>query len=547
MFVIFITGMNMSIFAQESLSENPRGVYKLIDFVGKGGKTFEPSEEQYKICTDSVTVTLMVKGDNFEFSLRDGKKVFNYTGEEPDTSDPHASRIYESNAQRFSVKWWSHGYYDRPLFPERDWCIEHYETDKFSEAGKAIIDAFMSTDYKDDSNPLIGVWNPVGTVKNIHDEEEVKRVAEETQRRSETSEANVNYCIMTPSLFINSAGGRGKIASVDIRDKDSFQIGSSIRKVTWLSLDTIAVELQQGRTVVWTRANRGQSLFTEMQQPKPSYKSFFLQYLAKEPEAVELLREDADVLKSKFKKMSQYEPLYEKEYIPYALADELSSLYIKSDYWIHMSNVLAEYSRKYFSLADIQQLNAMYEKKQARLACEKLTKVKERMRYEVLPGIILNFVASNGVLMEPIAVDCSENYQKLFDDYFRKSNIEQVMMRSFEVLLEGMDKKDLNKCKKALPVLSSSMRVNIPVLLRNACLDTMTEEDLKELIVIAGSPVGMAASEMNRAFAEDMSHLFTKKETNEVVALMRSNFFGFLRSNTRVETKYNFTPYRSSR
>ena len=62
-------------------TENPRGVYKMTTFTGKVGEMKAPID-QYKICTDSVT--LMVTERAAFFSIVDNDhQVFNYTGSQP--------------------------------------------------------------------------------------------------------------------------------------------------------------------------------------------------------------------------------------------------------------------------------------------------------------------------------------------------------------------------------------------------------------------------------------------------------------------------------
>lgn len=256
---------NINSVVQNNLTMNPRGVYKLMDFVGRGGKTFGAIEDQYKICTDSMTLTLNVADDQFLFIFRDGDKVFDYTGEEPDTLDPHSSRIYDSNIQRFSMKWWSEGYRDRPLFPAGDWCIEHYEAGKFSKKGKEIVEAFMSPEFRDETNPLIGIWHPLGSVMNLQD-----TVAVSTILKRVGTETNAQYCILTPSMLLNSDGKKGYITPVKITNQESLQINDKLRKVTWLSPDMVAIALQTGYTI-WGRATGGKSLIGNM--PRPTNKN----------------------------------------------------------------------------------------------------------------------------------------------------------------------------------------------------------------------------------------------------------------------------------
>jgi len=52
-------------------TENPRGVYKLTGILGKYGRTIKEPFDQYKICTDSVTLMFSVVGDWFRIGKND--------------------------------------------------------------------------------------------------------------------------------------------------------------------------------------------------------------------------------------------------------------------------------------------------------------------------------------------------------------------------------------------------------------------------------------------------------------------------------------------
>ena len=60
-------------------TENPRGIYKMITLTGKMGEIKAPYE-QYKICTDSVTLMVTEQGSHFTI-INNDHQVFNYTGE----------------------------------------------------------------------------------------------------------------------------------------------------------------------------------------------------------------------------------------------------------------------------------------------------------------------------------------------------------------------------------------------------------------------------------------------------------------------------------
>ena len=101
-FTLLLASLTMGSSAQ---TENPRGIYKMMTLTGKMGEVKAPFE-QYKVCTDSIT--LMVSFNAAFFSISDNDhKVFTYTGDQPKDENDKSTLIYDSNADHFSMKWWS--------------------------------------------------------------------------------------------------------------------------------------------------------------------------------------------------------------------------------------------------------------------------------------------------------------------------------------------------------------------------------------------------------------------------------------------------------
>lgn len=218
-------------------TENPRGVYKLITLTDKYGNPIKEPFDQYKICTDSVTLMFTVQGNRFSLGKND-KTLHNYTGEEPDALDAHASRIFNSNAEHFTLKWWS-TYPNHLYFPNNDWCTEYYESGKYSETAKKALDALMSPPALDPKNPLIGTWRLIGMMDELRNtEQEMKRIREKP--------LDGIYTIFTPSYIVAIARNSGSIyPSPNPYNKKVFKVGQTENKITWLSKDLIAVEIHQ--------------------------------------------------------------------------------------------------------------------------------------------------------------------------------------------------------------------------------------------------------------------------------------------------------------
>ena len=217
-------------------TENPRGVYKMTWLEGKQGKVKAPFD-QYKICTDSVTLMMSVQGNQYQIGKNDSN-VFNYTGEAPDANDSTATRIFDSNAEHFTLKWWS----TTPFhlhFPHNDWCTEYYESNQYSENGKKILDALMSPPAHEAKNPLIGTWRLIGFM------DELRNVKKELKRIKEKPMEGI-YTVFTPEYIVALSRSIGLLyPAPNPYNKRVFKVGKDENKITWLSPDLIAVEIHQ--------------------------------------------------------------------------------------------------------------------------------------------------------------------------------------------------------------------------------------------------------------------------------------------------------------
>lgn len=88
----------------------------------------------------------------------------------------HAIRIYDSNAEHFTLKWWSN-FSNHLVFPENDWCTEFYVANSFPEKVKALFDGLTKpAPAADPEHPFYGKWYRITSVAN--DLDKVKEIWE---------------------------------------------------------------------------------------------------------------------------------------------------------------------------------------------------------------------------------------------------------------------------------------------------------------------------------------------------------------------------------
>jgi hypothetical protein len=218
-------------------TENPRGIYKMMTLTGKLGEVKAPYE-QYKVCTDSCT--LMVAFNAAFFSISDNDHtVFNYTGDKPKSENDKSTLIYDSNAEHFTLKWWSQ-YPSHLYFPNNDWCIEKYESGQYSGQARIVFDALTGKAEVDPRNPLTGTWRIIGYVDELRD---IKKGLPKLYEQYPTSKYFNSFMVLSPENVVITTGGRaGGVDKVEYTGKNAYKMGNKTFRVKWLTKDRIAVE-----------------------------------------------------------------------------------------------------------------------------------------------------------------------------------------------------------------------------------------------------------------------------------------------------------------
>ena len=269
-----------------SLTENPRGIYKLMAIKG-GRQDIDPyPHDVYKICTDSVTMRMtMLGGPNKMFRIdHSDPEVLNYTGErsEADKTDKSV-RIFDSNAERFTLKWWSM-LQNSLYYPYNNWGYEYYESGKYSEAAKPIAEVLTSAPARDPNNPLIGTWQYALKMEKIEKTgqdnwiEELKKVDNMKDilayfRQTEPGEPK-QYQVYTPSHFFtmrmldNMKEMMGAYDNVIYNGKESVTApGGEVMEIHWLTDDAFAIKQQMGNKVlyrIWERVTDNDSMLSRI-------------------------------------------------------------------------------------------------------------------------------------------------------------------------------------------------------------------------------------------------------------------------------------------
>ncbi len=226
-------------------TENPRGIYKMTTLTGSQGEIPAPFE-QYKICTDSITLMVAANNQNFNISHND-HVVFNYTGAHHKNDSIKTPLVYDSNADGFKLKWWS-TYRNHKYFPNNDWCIEKYESNKYSLFGKAFFDALTGTYDKDSKNPVIGTWRFFGYVDELRD---VKKALPKMHKDYSRSRYYKSFLVFTPKFMVTLTPRGGHVSVITFQSRNTYLDGTETCRIKKLAKNRIAVEMHNDFHTDW--------------------------------------------------------------------------------------------------------------------------------------------------------------------------------------------------------------------------------------------------------------------------------------------------------
>lgn len=226
-------------------TEKPRGIYKMTTLTGKLGEINAPFE-QYKVCTDSITLMVTEHMNGFNITCND-RQVLNYTGDQPKTEGDKSTLIYDSNTEQFKLKWWS-TYANHLYFPKDDWCIEKYESGKYSDRSKILFDALTGTAEVDAKNPLTGTWRFIGYVDELRD---VKKELPKLHEKYPSSAYFNTFMVFSPGYLTSVFNIGGGVDKVEYEGKKAYKAGNKVYQVKWLSKNRIAIEYRQDYRIDW--------------------------------------------------------------------------------------------------------------------------------------------------------------------------------------------------------------------------------------------------------------------------------------------------------
>lgn len=249
---LFLLGIGNMQAQEEGNKLNPRGVFKLMSVINDQGKETKEPFDQYKICTDSVTLNMQVQGNMFRIAQTDSK-VYDYTGSEPADENDHSTLIFDSSEKGFSSKWWgvngNHAY-----FSSNGWTTEVWRANEYSPKARIIIDALTTPPAADTKNPFIGTWHAIGMMDELRN---VKKEMERIRSEFDSEKSNNPFAVYGKENMVISSG---QVFDVKYEGKNSVSFANNQHKIIWISTNVFAIEVTSGwRTdyEIWERVTDG--------------------------------------------------------------------------------------------------------------------------------------------------------------------------------------------------------------------------------------------------------------------------------------------------
>lgn len=233
-----------STFAQ---SEAPRGLYKLQRLSYENGKTDRvPEMTQYKYSTDTAPMTLMVIRKNaydYAYAMRqDEPHGYNYTGNVAVGEDGRGTRIYDSNNEQFTLKWYNTV---RPnegaVFPMNEFITEYYDRKDIEPQMLRSIE-MLEMKHQQPSHRFAGCWRMVGNYGMVDGERILTRPSADLYKIYGEKDVTFLFC---GGQTLNGATVFYKplIVKSDTCIKEG---DNSECTITWRNADTFTLKFDRG-------------------------------------------------------------------------------------------------------------------------------------------------------------------------------------------------------------------------------------------------------------------------------------------------------------
>ena len=238
-----LTIATASTFAQ---TEAPRGLYKLQRLgYEKGQPDHVPEMEQYKYCSESHPLTLMVYLNTpaeYRYAIRpDEPHPYTYTGDIPVGEDGHGTRIYDSDSTHFTLKWYNTIRPGGKVFPLNEFITEYYDRkDMMPQMERSV--KMLEMKHEQPTHRFAGCWRMVGNYGTVDGERILVRPR--TDLYKVYGEQDVTFLFCSLDHF---DGGKVVYMPLIVKSDTCIKEGDNGEcTITWKDADTFTLKFDRG-------------------------------------------------------------------------------------------------------------------------------------------------------------------------------------------------------------------------------------------------------------------------------------------------------------
>ena len=216
--------------------ENPRGLYKLQKFVYDNKTEKTPPFNQYKLLSDefSMQIEHIDQDGTTAFSMiNQDKHPLNYTGNVPVGEDGKGIQIFNSNKEKFTLRWYNNFMPNSALFPFDTFINEEYSKKGVAETLVGAFDIIKGNVKVKTPNKFTGVWKRRG-------------MSDKVDGSGQLFEMPTMYKIYTDTKVMQLVG--------DMDNPNTLQVVGNLTPCTFYT-DRLILEYHSSCLITWINDN----------------------------------------------------------------------------------------------------------------------------------------------------------------------------------------------------------------------------------------------------------------------------------------------------
>lgn len=198
-------------------------------------------------------------------------------------------------------------------------------------------------------------------------------------------------------------------------------------------------------------------------------------------------------------------------------AEELCARYVKEQMAEDMADILCPYYKKYVSEQDLRgYLDFMQHNEMVVNTAKMVQGISGKMMEDLLTSLKQALIRIQaGETPENLQpARCSAEYEGLFNTYYARSGAQEMVDQLFGQMKGMSVGKVSEEEKRILDVYFDYIKVNMPILVRNFCVETLTEDDLRMYLSLTELPAYSGVMKATQELVANPLALFQAMQGN---------------------------------